>query len=272
MLALDADGVADHDRLVGEATRDPSFGLPAKWIAEGARDLAIAEGWLVVDDVTVIATHASQCVARAAHQLFTADETQALVTALKEGAEQLVDAVTPAPLTLSALTAIFQSLLADGVPLMNPRPIFASLARAVQRTLDHEALVDAVRADLGPLLIAQILPAGGALRIVALAAELEALVLRSVAQGPDALVELGQSILDELDRVLGSAGGGTPVALIVQPRARRPLKQLLGVRCPDTPVLSLRELPETQAIDVVAVIGGAPAPELPEPLPALEIA
>ncbi len=46
------------------------------------------------------------------------------------------------------------------------------------------------------------------------------------------------------------------MALIVQPAARRPLHQLLGVRFPDTPVLSLRELPDTQAVEVVAVLGG----------------
>lgn len=272
MLALDADGVADHDRLPGTPTRDPSFGIAAKWIGDGARDLAIAEGWLVVDDVTVMATHASQCVARAALQLFTPDETQALVAALKDRSEHLVDAVTPAPLTLSALTAVFQALLADGVPLRNPRPIFASLARAVQRTLDGEALVDAVRADLGPLMIGQLLPAGGPLRIVALAAELEALVLRSVAEGPERLVEptLGQSIADELAAVLAGVEAGSPVALIVQPGARRPLTQLLATRFPDTPVLSLRELPDAQAVEVVAVIGGAAT--VADPTPLLEIA
>ena len=274
MLALDADGLADHERLAGEATRDPSFGLPAKWIAEGARDLAIADGWLVVDDVTVIATHASQCVGRDVARLFTADEAQALVAALKEGAEQLVDAVTPAPLALPALTGVFQALLADGVPLSNPRPIFASLARATQRTLDLDTLVDAVRADLGALLVARVTPAGGPLRVVALAAELEGLVLRSVLDGPG-LVEpaLGQSIADELDRVLAGAEAGSPVALIVQPKARRPLTQLLAARFPDTPVLSLRELPERQPVEVVAVIGAAePHPEPGVTTPLLEIA
>ena len=273
LLALDTDGGVDHARLEGTATLDPSFNLPAKWIADGAGDLATAQGWLVVDGVTVIATHVSQTVGGAAHQLFTPDETQALVAALKEHAEQLVDAVTPVPLTGPALTAVFQTLLTEGVPLKNPRPIFASLARAVQRTLEVEALVDAVRADLGGLLLAPILPAGGPLRVIALAAELESLVLRSVAQTSERLIEpsLGQSILDELDTVLARASVGGGLALIVQPAARRPMRQLLGSRR-DIPVFSLRELPETQAVEVVAVLGAADAVAIPDTPPLLEIA
>ncbi len=256
MLALDTDGIADHDRLAGRATRDPSFGIAAKWIAPGLADLAVAEGWLVVDPVTVIATHASQCVGGAADRLFSPDETRALVAALREHAEQLVDAVTPAPLSTPALTAVFQALLADGLPLAHPRPIFAALAAATQRTLETDALVDAVREALGGLLVARLRPAGGPLPIVALAAELEATVLRSVAQTPERLVEpaLGQRILDELDAVRAGTAAGA-MALIVQPAARRAMRQLLGPRA-DIAVLALRELPETQAIDVVAVIGG----------------
>ncbi|MFM5947904.1 MAG: hypothetical protein ACKOPM_01545, partial [Novosphingobium sp.] len=55
--------------------------------------------------------------------------------------------------------------------------------------------------------------------------------------------------------------------LIAQPRARRALAALLRLRAPSVLVLSIAELPTSQPIEVVAVIGGppAPAPALPQP-------
>ncbi|WP_371136570.1 hypothetical protein [Novosphingobium sp.] len=58
-----------------------------------------------------------------------------------------------------------------------------------------------------------------------------------------------------------------PLALIVQPRARRALDALLKLRAPSCLVLSIAELPVSQAIEVVAVIGG-PAPARPPGQPA----
>ncbi|MDE2303649.1 MAG: hypothetical protein KGK11_13930, partial [Sphingomonadales bacterium] len=49
-----------------------------------------------------------------------------------------------------------------------------------------------------------------------------------------------------------------PLALVTQARLRRPLAALLRLRAPQCAVLSIAELPETQPIEVVSVIGAAP--------------
>lgn len=54
--------------------------------------------------------------------------------------------------------------------------------------------------------------------------------------------------------------GAPPIALIVQPRARRALAALMRVRAPGCIVLSIAELPPTQPIEVLDVIGGEPPP------------
>ena len=57
-----------------------------------------------------------------------------------------------------------------------------------------------------------------------------------------------------------------PLALIVQPRARRSLAALLRLRAPTVLVLSIAELPAAQPIEVIAVIGAPAQPETqPEP-------
>ena len=49
------------------------------------------------------------------------------------------------------------------------------------------------------------------------------------------------------------------MALIVQPPARRALAALLRQRAPTCLVLSITELPVSQSVEVIGVIGGAQA-------------
>ena len=69
-------------------------------------------------------------------------------------------------------------------------------------------------------------------------------------------------------------GEGAP-ALVVQPRARRPMSGLLKLRAPGCLVISINELPIAQPIEVIAVIGGEndmpqQAPALPDQTESLE--
>ena len=72
-----------------------ALGFPADpWffkIAPAARDHAIAEGFLVVDPATVIATHANQALLAEAHQLLGPDEVREWVDGLKARAPALVE-------------------------------------------------------------------------------------------------------------------------------------------------------------------------------------
>jgi flagellar biosynthesis protein FlhA len=78
--------------------------------------------------------------------------------------------------------------------------------------------------------------------------------------------DCGQLIIREINAVADAQGG--PIALIVQPPARRALTALLRPRAPRCLVLSIAELPANQPIAVVGVIGAAEeAPALTPPTP-----
>src|SRR5262249_21898078 len=62
LLAMNP-GTATHP-LDGLEVREPTFGVPATWIATSARDEARAAGYTVVDASTVVATHLSELVRR----------------------------------------------------------------------------------------------------------------------------------------------------------------------------------------------------------------
>ena len=69
-------------------------------------------------------------------------------------------------------------------------------------------------------------------------------------------------------RRLQDLGQNAPqVALVIQPRLRRSLAALLRLRAPACLVLSISELPETQPIEVISVIGGGAPPQFGLPPP-----
>ncbi|SHN57006.1 flagellar biosynthesis protein FlhA [Erythrobacter sanguineus] len=265
LLAIDAGEVRPGHGLAGEATRDPSFDCPALWIVPSARDHAVAEGFLVVDPATVIATHTNQGLLAEAHQLLGPDEVREWVDGLKARAPALVEAVTPDPLTLPALTRTLRALVADGIGLAHPQPLFTSLALALQKTTDFDAVIDAVRADLGARLIARIAASGEPLKVATLDAGLESAILGGMidpATGqPLVEPDCGSMIAREVNAIADAEKGA--IALIVQPPARRALAALLKQRSPRCLVLSIAELPPTQPIAVVGVIGEATAAEPP---------
>jgi flagellar biosynthesis protein FlhA len=266
MLAIDAGDVRGGQRLPGEETRDPSFGCPAVWIDPAQRDLAIAEGYLTVDASTVIATQLNQLLGDRPQVLFGPDELKAILDAVKEHSAGLVDAVYPAPLSLAALTRLFRALLEDGLPIGHPLPILAALAQAVQQSQDHDRLVDLVRAELGAMIVGRICAPGERLPVLTLDAQLEAAIVQGLSDPstgqpviePDLARNIGERVA-ELGAERGP--GAAPLALIVQPRARRALAALLRLRAPACTVLSIAELPAAQPIEVVAVIGGPVLPQ-----------
>jgi flagellar biosynthesis protein FlhA len=193
-----------------------------------------------------------------------------LVDALKETSPALIGAVHPDPLNLAALTRTLRALIADGIGLAHPQPLFTSLALALQKTTEFDALIDAVRADMGARLVARICSPGEALKVVTLDAALEAAILGGMhdpATGQPLIEpDCGAMIVDRINAVVDQVNA--PVALIVQPPARRALARLLRPRASRCAVLSINELPASQAVEVVGLIGGEAEPEPAQALPA----
>jgi flagellar biosynthesis protein FlhA len=278
MLAIDTGETGSITTLHGEETQDPSFGCPALWIDPASRDLAVAEGYLVVDAESVMATHINQLLGARPHELLGPDEIREWLDSVRERHAQLIETITPQPLSLAAITRLMRSLLADGISLAHPLPVLASLSQAAQQTTDHDRLVDMLRADLGAMLVGTICPPDERLPVITLAAELEEMVVGGLHDPSSGQIviepDLARSIGERIALIMTQRAGATPPALIVQPRARRALAALLKLRAPGCAVLSINELPAVQPIEVIAVVGGdseaAPQVALGSPAPVYE--
>ncbi|MDE2563879.1 MAG: FHIPEP family type III secretion protein [Sphingomonadales bacterium] len=270
VLAIDAGEAREGHGLSGEATVDPSFGCPALWIPAAERDRAVAEGFLAVDASTVIATHLNQVLSERPQDLIGPDEVRAILDTVKERAPGLVETIHPQPLSLGALTRLLRALLDDGIPVSHPIPILASLSEAVQQTTEHDRLIDLVRADLGGLIVGRVCAPGERLPVLTLDSALEGAIVQGMhdpASGQPLIEpDLARAIGERVAAIIAERGPQAQgVALVVQPRARRPLAALLRLRAPHCLVLSIAELPPAQPIEVVEVIGAAASPANVQP-------
>jgi flagellar biosynthesis protein FlhA len=261
ILAINAGEARAGASLQGEPTTDPSFGCPALWIDPASRDTAIAEGYLTVDAGTVIATHLNQVLGERPQALLGPDEVRAILDGVRSRSAGLVETIHPNPLSLGAITRILRALLEDGVTIAHPLPILAALGQAVQQTSDHDRMIDILRAELGPMIVGRICSPHDSLPVITLDAGLEAMIVQGmqdpVTGQPVIEPDLARGLGDRVAALIAERGpGAIPPALIVQPRARRTLAAALRFRAPACLVLSISELPQSQPIEVIAVIGG----------------
>ncbi len=220
----------------------------------------------------MVATQLNQLLGDRPQALFGPDEMKDILDAVKDHSAGLVETLHPQPLSLAALTRVFRALLDDGLPIGHPLPIMSALAAAVQQSHEHDRLIELIRGELGGMIVGRICGPAERLPVLTLDAQLEAAIVQGLSDPvtgqPVIEPDLARNIGEYVAALVAERGNGAPpLALVVQPRARRALAALLRMRAPSVLVISIAELPPAQPIEVVAVIG-APAPP-PALLPAL---
>ena len=264
LLALDSGDV--DGPLQGIQTRDPSFGLEAVWIAPELRNDAIVAGYTVVDPATVIATHLNQLITANAADLFGLDDADKLVEALKESAPQLVAGLSPQPLALADIASICRGLLAEGVSLKDFRRIAEAMADAARISQDSDGLEREVRQRIGAIIVQGIVPMRMPLPVITFDGELEGLLAQAVRTGPTAMHPfepgLANRVVDAVrDAILPLQAEARNFALVTSPQVRKALSRLLRAHLRDVPVLAFTEIPDSKAVEVVAVVSGNPQPQ-----------
>ncbi len=268
LLALEAETI--RAEIPGRETRDPAFGLPARWIDPALEQDALAAGYTVVDAATVIGTHLNKLMTDHAAILFGQDEAHALLEQLGLRSPQLAQSIGSKVLPLPVLTAVLRALLEEGIPLREFGRIAAALGEVASQSQDPAELVEALRPLIGGLITAPLAPPGQPLRLIALGPGLEQLLVAAVQAAPRApfpfepglAARLVESVREAATPLLAQ---GYQLALVTQPQPRRALWRLMRANAVPLPVLGFPELPDSRAIEVVAVIG---EPALEGPVPA----
>lgn len=253
-LAIDPGGT--RLALEGEATQDPAFGLPAKWISENDRQRAELAGYTVVDAPSVLMTHLGEIVRRHAHELLSREDLKRLIDKVKESAPTVVDELIPNVLTMGALHRVLTLLLEERVPITNLTRILESLANHAPVTKDPTELAERVRVDLGRAICDRFRDESCRIHAVVLDPRLEMELRRSLH---DKNLVLDPARLEKLIVRLASEwrkanARRQDVALLADSSLRRPLRQALGRALPDLAVVAYPEVPNDLLLEPVAMI------------------
>ena len=248
-------------KLDGIEVRDPSFGMEAVWIAPQSVAQAEANGYVVVNPESVMATHLSQVLHKYASQLIGQDDVQGLLDNLAQTAPHLVESVVPKLVPLHSLTAILRVLLEEGVPISDLRTILEDLPPLSARNLGAVDAAEALRPRLAPLLIQQIAPLNQPLPVMTLDTELEHMLITMVRQSGEEGLILDNSLAEQLLRKISEtsekvSARGDQAVMVVSPAIRRQFAQLVRQHIDDLNVLAFTELPDSRKIEVVATISG----------------
>ncbi len=256
LLAINPGGATTH--LIGTATTDPAFGLPAVWVEERQRESAQMAGFTVVDCSTVVATHLSHLMQLHAAKLLGRVETQQLVEHVTKLAPKLIEDVVPKMVGIAALQKVLQLLLEEGVHIRDMRSIVESLAEHAAVITDPAELARRIRIHLSASIVQQIYGPTRELEVIALEPELERLVTQALNSPHGAALDPG--VADTLTRHAAESAKrqedlGHPACLLVPDLIRAPMARLLKRAAPRLRVLGHSEIPETHSIRIGSVIG-----------------
>jgi len=252
------------DSLPGTATKEPVFGLDARWVPVELRHQAEVVGATVVDPASVITTHLAEVVRVNASRLLSRQDVKVLVDLVKASDPVVLDDLNAAQLGLSDVQRVLRDLLDEGVNIRNLVKICETLSERGKQTKDPEALVEAVRQSLGPA-ISSAHAVGNRLPIITLDPALEHSLLEALRTGESGsflaiestrLEQLVRGVTDTVRRV--EETGDSPVLLCSAP-LRPALRRVTRGPVPQVPVLSYAEVGTQLALDTTGVVSLADA-------------
>ena len=257
-LAINPGGITTP--LIGTATTDPAFGLPAHWIDERQKEAAQMAGFTVVDSETVMATHLSHLMQVQASKLLSRTETQQLVEHVSKQAPKLIEEVVPKMVPIAVFQKVLQLLLDESVHIRDIRTIIESLAEHAGSVTEPAELVRRVRIALSPAIVQQIYGSVRELNVIAIDPALERLLVQALgnAAGP----ALDPGVADIFTRTAAEVALkqeeiGIPACLLVPDQIRSAIARLVRRVAPRLQVLAHSEIPESHTIRIGPILRGA---------------
>ncbi len=254
LLAIDPTGGSSP--LEGERTVDPTFGMPATWVAPRDKELAEALGYTVVDHATIIATHLGELLRTNSYKLLGRQEVQHLLDLLARAAPKLVDDVVPNLLSLGDVVRVMRNLVREGVSVRDTRTILESLAELSAQTKDPEQLTELVRERLGAHITSRLRGTDGCVTALALDPRLEEVLrrsLRDIASGAGGALdpEVLRGLTANAEKAVAKAGATSIPCIIAPPDLRRYVRAIFERKLPNVVVASFREVDATVPLRII---------------------
>lgn len=257
-LAMDS-GMATG-KVMGEATKEPAFGLDALWITPENKEEAIINGYTVVDPATVISTHMSELVKKNAPNLLTRQEVQNLINKIKNDFPVIVDDVLKVA-SIGLIQRVLKALLQEKIPLKDMLSILETIADVAEYTKNIELITEQVRARLSRTITQMYTSDDGVIRLLTFDTQSEQMLLeKSQERDGRRMLLLNVEQINSLIQATSSKAaellskGISPVIIIVDPQLRRSIAEIFERFSLDIVTLSHAEIDSSATFEVLGSI------------------
>ncbi len=258
LLVMDPRG--EQISLPGEATQEPTFGLPAMWINEQSREEAMFRGYTVVDAPTVITTHITEIIRENMSELLSYVETQKLLDELDSAHQKLIADLVPNQISVGGVQRVLQNLLSERISIRDLSTILEGISEACGYTRNMTQITEHVRSRLARQLSDTNTNDQGHVPLITLSPEWEQAFAESIigdgeekqlAMSPTDLQKFINAVRTTFER--HAMQGDVPV-LLVSPGIRPYVRSVIERFRPVTVVMSQNEVHAKARIKTVGQI------------------
>ena len=242
------------ERIAGESTTEPVYGLPGRWITYDERERAVTAGALTFDAISILGSHLAEIARAHAAELFGRQEFQTLVEHLRASVPAVVKDVGDV-LPIGAAHRAFVYLLRERAWPRDPAAVFEALVDAAATTRDPRDLAEAARRVIVPQQLRR--DGNRRLRPLIFAPAFEAELVRmwsadgGLAPDPVTAIHVRETIAR-----YAADDASAPHAIVVTAPLRPLLAEFLERATPSVAVYAFAELPPELALEPVAVLDG----------------
>ncbi|MFV3076825.1 flagellar biosynthesis protein FlhA [Niveispirillum fermenti] len=234
--------------IPGTDTREPTFGLPARWIEPVQAEEAELKGFTVVDPDSVITTHLAEVIKEHMPTLLGYAATRRLLDEMDREHQKLVADLIPGQVSLSVVQRVLQALLAERVSIRNLPLILEGISEAAAWTRNVTLMTEHVRSRLSLQICQALAMPDGSIPVITVGPEWEQAFLDNIIeQGEDRQFVMPPSTVQDFllaarTRIQAHATSDYWPAVLVTPAARPFVRSLLERVSPSTPVICHSEL------------------------------
>lgn len=250
----------DRIKIDGEDTKEPAFGLPAKWIDEALKEEALFNNYTVVDPPTILTTHLTELVKENITELLSYSEVQKLLDEISEENKKLVKDVVPDPVTISILQKVLQNLLSESISIRDLPSILEATSDALSHTKNITNITEQVRIKLSRQICHMNCSSDGFITVLSLSPEWEEVFSSSIiGEGDDKTISIAPSKLQEFTgkvrRMYDEQAAKNLVPVILTTATNRPyIRAVIERFRSNISVMSQNEIHQRAKIRTVGVI------------------
>lgn len=249
----------DLKEIEGLETKEPVFGIDAKWISEEERVKAETLGFDIFDPPSVVATHLTEVIKKYAAELLTRQDVKAMLDAIQKEYPVVVEEVLKHS-NIGEIQKILQNLLREGVKIRNMLVILETIADYATSVKNIDLLTEYVRQALGKDISSTYASQGNKLYAILIDPELEELLSDSLQETPQGLIStldpenVNKFVVQSSNVIENQLKAGIQPVIVSSQKVRRLIRELLGRSYPSIGVLSYSEIPPNFSIEQVGII------------------